>query len=68
MQTLDSRTPEFTLFQCYLMGILGAPSEITHIKYLVMCLVPVDQQMTSARMKVIGHEKGNVTFVSLGNN
>lgn len=68
-QTLDSCTIEFMFIQCCLIRFLGASNKITHIKFLAMvCLVPVeDQQMISVRMKVIEHEKRNVTFVSLGN-
>lgn len=45
------------------MGFLGISNEITLTEYLVMCLVPVeDQQMTSVRMNAIGCEKGRCDF------
>lgn len=45
------------------MGFLEILNEITHIKYLVMHLVPVeDQQMTDINMKIIGHEIGQCDF------
>lgn len=40
------------------MEFLRVSNEIPNTKYLAMCLVPVDQQMTGVRMKVIGQEKG----------
>lgn len=55
--------PEFIFSQCCLMGFLGVSNEITPIKYLVMHLVPVeDQQVTDINMKIIGHEIGQCDF------
>lgn len=66
IQSDGNTEPEFIFSQCCLMGFLGISNEITHIKYLVMHMVPVDnQQMTDINMKIIGHEIGQCDFCVL---